>query len=88
MNSSLILKTEIPIMILINKIDLFELDNSRLKSIYNSINYPVLEKKAFIVKDISALKCLKLKESLEWLFNAMIDNSKLSDDENINPNLV
>ena len=88
MNSSLILKTEIPIMILINKIDLFELDDSRLKSIYNSINYPVLEKKAFIVKDISALKCLKLKESLEWLFNAMIDNSKLSDDENTNTNLV
>ena len=75
-------------MILINKNDLFELDNSRLKSIYNSINYPVLEKKAFIVKDISALKCLKLKESLEWLFNAMIDNSKLPDDENINTNLV
>ncbi len=75
-------------MILINKIDLFELDNHRLKSIYNSINYPVLEKKAFIVKDISALKCLKLKESLEWLFNAMIDNSKLSDDENTNTNLV
>ena len=75
-------------MILINKNDLFELDNNRLKSIYNSINYPVLEKKAFIVKDISALKCLKLKESLEWLFNAMIENSKFSDDENTNINLV
>ena len=76
-------------MILINKIDLFELDNSRLKSIYNSINYPVLEKKAFIVKDISALKCLKLKESLEWLFNAMIENSKFDPIEEVkNNNLV
>jgi translation elongation factor EF-1alpha len=76
-------------MILINKIDLFELDNHRLKSIYNSINYPVLEKKAFIVKDISALKSLKLKESLEWLFNAMIENSKFEPIEEVkNNNLV
>jgi translation elongation factor EF-1alpha len=76
-------------MILINKIDLFELDNLRLKSIYNSINYPVLEKKAFIVKDISALKSLKLKESLEWLFNAMIENSKFEPIEEVkNNNLV
>ena len=37
-------------MILINKIDLFELDNLRLKSIYNSINYPVLEKKLLLLK--------------------------------------
>ena len=82
----MILKSEIPIMILINKNDLFELDNNRLKSIYNSINYPVLEKKAFIVKDISALKCLKLKESLEWLFNAMIENSKYDSIEEKNSN--
>ena len=76
-------------MILINKNDLFELDNHRLKSIYNSINYPVLEKKAFIVKDISALKSLKLKESLEWLFNAMIENSKFDPIEEVkNNNLV
>ena len=76
-------------MILINKIDLFELDNHRLKSIYNSINYPVLEKKAFIVKDISALKSLKLKESLEWWFNAMIENSKFDPIEEVkNNNLV
>ena len=76
-------------MILINKNDLFELDNHRLKSIYNSINYPVLEKKAFIVKDISALKSLKLKESLEWLFNAMIENSKFEPIEEVkNNNLV
>ncbi len=76
-------------MILINKIDLFELENHRLKSIYNSINYPVLEKKAFIVKDISALKSLKLKESLEWLFNAMIENSKFDPIEEVkNNNLV
>jgi translation elongation factor EF-1alpha len=76
-------------MILINKIDLFELDNHRLKSIYNSINYPVLEKKAYIVKDISALKSLKLKESLEWLFNAMIENSKFEPIEEVkNNNLV
>ena len=76
-------------MILINKNDLFELDNNRLKSIYNSINYPVLEKKAFIVKDISALKSLKLKESLEWLFNAMIENSKFEPIEEVkNNNLV
>ena len=76
-------------MILINKIDLFELDNLRLKFIYNYINYPVLEKKAFIVKDISALKSLKLKESLEWLFNAMIENSKFDPIEEVkNNNLV
>ena len=41
------------------------------------------------VKDISALKSLKLKESLEWLFNAMIENSKFDPIEEVkNNNLV
>ena len=56
----MIQKVDIPIMILINKIDLLELDKDKIKIIYNSIDYKKVTQKHFIVKDISALKKVRL----------------------------
>jgi len=35
-----------------------------------------LNKKHFLVKEISALKAVGLEESIRWLYNTMIDYSK------------
>lgn len=44
-----------------------------MESVYKSIDYSLLKDKHFLVKEISALKCLHLEESIRWLFNAMTD---------------
>lgn len=71
-----ILKAEIPILILINKIDLISLDDVKLKKVMNLIDYNKLHKKHFLVKEVSALTGIGLEESIRWLYNTMIDYSK------------
>ena len=63
-------------MILINKIDL-----TQLNKIYKLINYDLLKQKHFLVKDISALKNIRLDESIRWLFNSMMDYAKYDGEE-------
>jgi hypothetical protein len=75
-------------MILINKIDLLEVDNNKIKIIYNSIDYKKINQKHFIVKDISALKKIRLEDSINWLFNSIMKNNKNEDEENYYSNLV
>lgn len=68
-------------MILINKIDLTQLNKERLDKIYKLINYDLLKQKHFLVKDISALKNIRLDESIRWLFNSMMDYAKYDGEE-------
>ena len=64
-------------MILLNKIDLVEsIDKEKLENIYKNIDYSLLKTKHFLVKDISALKCINLEESIRWLFNSLTDEEK------------
>lgn len=63
-------------MILLNKIDIVDVDRNKIDELYNSINYDLLGSKHFLVKDISALKNIRLEESIKWLFNAMMDHVK------------
>lgn len=74
-------KADIPILILINKIDKLELNKDSLNSIYNLIDYNLLRQKHFLVKDISALKNIRLEESIRWLFNSMMDYAKTEEDQ-------
>ena len=83
----MIQKVDIPIMILINKIDLLELDKDKIKIIYNSIDYKKVTQKHFIVKDISALKKVRLEESINWLYNSIMNDNK-EEEENYYSNLV
>lgn len=76
MNNQTIKNAEIPILILINKIDLLELNTDRLQTVYKSINYSHFNHKHFLVKDISALKNIHLEDSIRWLFNSMMDYAK------------
>lgn len=85
--SPMIQKVDIPIMILINKIDLLELDKDKIKIIYNSIDYKKVTQKHFIVKDISALKKIRLEESINWLYNSIMNDNK-EEEENYYSNLV
>ena len=85
--SPMIQKVDIPIMILINKIDLLELDKDKIKIIYNSIDYKKVTQKHFIVKDISALKKVRLEESINWLYNSIMNDNK-EEEENYSSNLV
>ena len=85
--SPMIQKVDIPIMILINKIDLLELDKDKIKIIYNSIDYKKVTQKHFIVKDISALKKVRLEESINWLYNSIMNDNK-EEEENYYSNLV
>jgi hypothetical protein len=55
---------------------LISLDDAKLKKVMNSIDYNKLNKKHFLVKEISALKSVGLEESIRWLYNTMIDYSK------------
>ena len=87
LGSPMIQKVDIPIMILINKIDLLELDKEKIKIIYNSIDYKKVTQKHFIVKDISALKKIRLEESINWLFNSIMNDNK-EEEENYYSNLV
>ena len=48
-----------------------EIDKKKLDHIYKNIDYSLLTKKLFLVKDISALKNIHLEESIRWLFNSM-----------------
>ena len=86
LNNPNVQKVDIPILILINKIDLIELDKDKIKKIYDAIDYHQLTDKHFLVKDISALKNIHLDESIRWLFNSMMDN--IRDDENDNTNYI
>jgi len=64
-------------LILLNKIDLVEsIDKEKLENIYKNIDYSLLKTKHFLVKDISALKCINLEESIRWLFNSLTDEEK------------
>jgi predicted GTPase len=63
-------------MILLNKIDIVDVDKNKIDELYNAINYDLLGSKHFLVKDISALKNIRLEESIKWLFNAMMDHVK------------
>ncbi len=46
----------------------------------NSIDYNKLNKKHFLVKEVSACKGIGLEESIRWLYNTMIDYSKDMED--------
>ena len=51
------MKSNVPTLILLNKIDLVEkIEKEKLENVYKSIDYSLLKKKHFLVKDISALK--------------------------------
>ena len=56
-------------------------DKERLDKIYKLINYDLLKQKHFLVKDISALKNIRLDESIRWLFNSMMDYAKYDGEE-------
>ena len=62
---------------MLNKIDLVDkIDKSKLDHVYKDIDYSLLKNKHFLVKDISALKNIRLEESIRWLFNSMTDEEK------------
>ena len=64
-------------MILLNKIDLVDdIDKNKLDHVYKNIDYSLLQNKHFLVKDISALKNIRLEDSIRWLFNSMTDEEK------------
>ena len=46
----------------------------------NSIDYNKLNKKHFLVKEVSAYNGTGLEESISWLYNTMIDYSKDMED--------
>ena len=63
-------------------------NKNKIQSIYNSIDYSLLNRKHFLVKDISALKNIRLEESIRWLYNTIMDDDKI-DSNNVNyANLV
>lgn len=89
LNNQTLQNAEIPILILINKIDLLPLDNDQIKAVYQSIDYSHFSHKHFLVKDISALKNIHLEDSIRWLFNSMMDYAKNEkDDKDAYINLV
>ena len=60
-----------------NKIDAVEeIDKKKLDHVYKNIDYSLLTKKLFLVKDISALKNIHLEESIGWLFNSISSREK------------
>ena len=71
------MKSNVPTLILLNKIDLVEkIEKEKLENVYKSIDYSLLKKKHFLVKDISALKNIHLEDCLSWLLNSMTDEEK------------
>jgi len=66
-------------LILLNKIDIIEENKGKdiLNHVYRDLDYTLLQKKYFLVKEISALKCINLEESIRWLFNTLtVDNNQ------------
>ena len=68
-------------MLLINKTDKLALNKQSLHSIYTLIDYNLLRQKHFLVKDISALKNIRLEESLRWMVNSMMDYAKAEEEQ-------
>ena len=77
LKNELIIKSNAPTLILLNKIDLVEkIEKEKLDHVYKNIDYSLLKQKHFLVKDISALKNINLEESIRWLFNSLKDQDK------------
>ena len=77
LKNELIIKSNAPTLILLNKIDLVEkIEKEKLDHVYKNIDYSLLKTKHFLVKDISALKNIHLEESIRWLFNSMTDEER------------
>jgi ADP-ribosylation factor-like protein 2 len=77
-----LINANIPILILLNKIDLISVDEKKLNNLIDTIDYNRLNKKHFLVKEISAVKGTGLRESIRWLYNTMTDYSKDLQTEN------
>jgi hypothetical protein len=79
---------EIPILILLNKIDLV-IDDDRIKKVYDNLEYKKIYNKNFTVIEISALRGYimvyirnNIEKSMSWLFYAM-NNAKNSQNNTV-----
>lgn len=69
LKNPMLLKNNIPILILINKIEVHEPKEEEYSMIYKCIDYSIFGSKPFLVKAISAYKEIGLVESIKWLMN-------------------